>query len=95
MKDDFSIPFIEPVFKGDRFTCQQPHLPVQVLPDLIAYEAIIRATAKELYFSTHPDRTRLPKGFQERFKLSLTNIKSGSVVSILSREFESEQKEED
>lgn len=95
MKNGFSIPFIEPVFKGDRFASHQPHLPVQALPDVIAYEAIVRATAKELYFSAHVDKTRLPKGFQERFKLSLTEIKSGSVVSVLSREYESEQKEDD
>lgn len=93
MKNDFSIPFIEPVFKGNRFT--NHHLPVQAFPDLIAYETIIRAIAKELYFSSHKGKTRLPKGFQERFKLSLTDIEPGSVVSILSREFESEQKEDD
>jgi hypothetical protein len=95
MKADFSIPFIEPVFKGNRFTSDQPHLPVQAFPELIAYDAIIRATAKELYFSAHTDRTRLPKGFQERFKLILTDIQPGSVVSVLSRDFESEHKEED
>lgn len=93
MKNDFSVPFIAPVFKGDRFT--NHHLPVQAFPDFIAYEAIIRAIAKELYFSTHKGKTRLPKGFQERFKLSLTDIEPGSVVSVLSREFESEQKEDD
>jgi hypothetical protein len=84
MKNDFSVPFIAPVFKGDRFT--NHHLPVQ---------AIIRAIAKELYFSTHKGKMRLPKGFQERFKLSLTDIEPGSIVSVLSREFESEQKEDD
>ena len=93
MMSDFSIPFIEPVFKGDRFANHR--LPIQIFPDLMAYDAIIRAVAKELYFSSHKDRTRLPKGFQERFKLNLTDIQPGSVVSVLSREFESEQKEED
>ena len=91
--NNFSIPFIEPVFKGDRFANHR--LPVQVFPDLIAYDVIIRAIAKELYFSAHKDRTRIPKGFQERFKLNLTDIKPGSVVSVLSREFETEQNEND
>lgn len=95
MKSEFSTPFIEPVFKGDRFTSDKASFPVQVLPEIVAYEAIIRATAKELYFSAHVDRTRLPKGFQERFKLSLTDMKPGSLVSTLSREFDSEQKEAD
>ena len=93
MKNDFSRAFIEQVFKGDRFA--NHHLPIHALSNLIAYDALIRAIAKELYFSIYKNRTRLPKGFQERFKLSQTALHGGSVVSSLSREFESEQKEGD
>ena len=68
MKNNFSIPFIEPVFKGDRFT-RSPHLPVQAFPELIAYEAITRATAKELYFPL----TQKKHAFQKDFKNDLIN----------------------
>lgn len=90
-----NIPFIEPVFKGNRFASGQPHLPVEVLPEVIAYDNIIKAIAKELYFSSHTNRSRLPKGFQERFKLSMTVIKSGSVIPVLTREYERDQQKED
>lgn len=93
MKSNLSLPFIEPVFKGNRFANHR--LPVQILPEVTAYDALIRAIARELYFSTHKERTRLPRGFQERFKLDLTDIQSGSVVSVLSREFENEPEEHD
>lgn len=93
MKDTVIVPFIEPIFKGNRFVNHR--LPVLVLPDVTAYDTLVRAIAKELYLSSNKERKRLPRGFQERFKLNLTEIKSGSVVSVLSREYDSEPKSQD
>jgi hypothetical protein len=79
--------FIEPVLRGDRFS--DPSLPREILPDLDSYLNIVIAVAKEIYRSGHPKK-RLPKGFEERFKVRLIGIAAGSVVPQFHREYDQE-----
>jgi len=40
--------------------------------ELIGYRNLILECAKELWHKKHPDRERLPKGFEDGFELSST-----------------------
>ncbi len=78
--------FVEPILKGKRFA--DSSLPYELLPDLECYLKIISAVAKELYRKEHPGKTRLPRGFDERFKVRLTSLQAGSAVAVFSREYD-------
>lgn len=81
--------FIEPVFKGKRF--ENASMPHEILPDLEAYITIIIAIAKEIFKTNNPNKVRLPKGFDDRFKLNLTGIRPGSAIPVFQRDYEEEK----
>jgi hypothetical protein len=74
--------FVEATFKGPRFT--RPELPVDVLPELLAYKDLVVRVAKELYRARH-GRSRVPKGFDASFQLVLQEIREGSAIAALRR----------
>lgn len=78
---DEQVSFAELIFKGKRFDSQT--LPVDVLPELVHYKAIIQKLAGELWKEENPDRRRLPKGFASSFDMKLGEIKAGSAVAAL------------
>jgi hypothetical protein len=76
-------PFVSLIFEGHRF--KEAAMPLEALPELAAYRELVLAVAKALYQSAHPDRQRLPKGFEAGFRLVLDRVESGSAVPIVSR----------
>lgn len=77
MKTDFS----QPRFTGARF--DEHTLPVDVARDLAAYERLIVELAKCLYLQEHPERQRVPKGFEAGFRLDIERIDEGSAKPML------------
>lgn len=55
------------IFKGGRF--KDHGLDVDILPELVAYKAILVNVAKELWRRNNPDKGRLPANFEESFSL--------------------------
>lgn len=77
--------FIEPSFKGLRF--DRHTMPVETLAEIEAYAALVEAVAQDIYFQENSERTRLPKGFKNKFRLDLSTIKEGSAIPVLQREY--------
>jgi hypothetical protein len=75
--------FLTPVFRGGRF--EGASLPVDVLPDLAAYQDLLIELAKYLFLLREPSRKRVPKGFVESFQIGIRAIESGSTIPVLSR----------
>ena len=73
-------------FKGPRF--DDHGLDVDVLPDLLAYKTLLVETAKELWRRKHPDRRRLPKGFEDSLRLKFYQLEAGSTAIPLVRNIE-------
>lgn len=80
-------------FEGERFTGHA--LDVDCVQELIAYRNIILECAKELWKRKHPDRVRLPKRFEEDFRLQFDRIGDGSAVVPLQRIVPTDQGELD
>lgn len=80
------VPFVSLVFRGARF--QGAAMPLEALPELAAYRDLVLATARALYQARHPERQRLPKGFDSGLRLVLERLESGSTVPIISREID-------
>lgn len=80
-------------FDGERFSGHA--LDVDCVQELIAYRNIILACAKELWRRKHPDRVRLPKGFEDGFRLQFDRLDEGSAVVPLQRVVPTEQGEFD
>lgn len=78
-------PFLTLVFKGGRFE-NNGGMPVEALPELVAYRELVVAVARALWQENNPGRQRLPKGFEKSFKLQLERIGAGSVVPEVVRE---------
>lgn len=74
--------FIQPRFAGARFV--EHTLPLEVAKDLFAYEALVVDLAKHLYLQDHPERQRVPKGFDADFHLHLEKVDAGSSKPMLS-----------
>jgi hypothetical protein len=70
-------------FDGDRFSDHA--LDVDVTQELIAYKRLVLECAKELWRRRHPDRVRLPRGFEEGFSLTFSEIRRGSAAVPLKR----------
>lgn len=77
MKTEFS----QPRFTGKRF--DEHTLPIDVARDLAAYERFIIELAKHLYLAEHPERKRVPKGFESCFHLDIERIDKGSTKPML------------
>jgi hypothetical protein len=60
-------------------------MPLEALPELAAYRELVLAVAKVLFQVGHPDRQRLPKGFEAGFRLVLERVEPGSAIPVVSR----------
>ena len=70
-------------FDGERF--QGHALDVECTQELIAYRNLVLECAKALWRRKFPDRARLPKGFEEGFRLQFNRLEEGSAVVPLQR----------
>lgn len=80
-------------FEGRRF--EGHALDVECTQELIAYRLLILECAKELWRRKNPDRVRLPKGFEDGFRVQFDRIDDGSAVVPLRRVREAVQPELD
>lgn len=80
-------------FEGRRF--EGHALDVECTQELIAYRMLILECAKELWRRKNPDRVRLPKGFEDGFRVQFDRIDEGSAVVPLRRVREAVQPELD
>ena len=78
MKQDF----VQPRFTGERF--EEHTLPLEVVRDLIAYQDLIVELAKNLYLDAHPQRKRVPRGFESEYDLHLERVDEGSSKPLIS-----------
>lgn len=75
-------------FKGPSF--EDHGIELNVLTELIQYKRILIETAKELWRKRHPERERLPKGFEETVRIKFYEICASSAAVPLYREIEYE-----
>lgn len=68
-------------FRGQRF--EGHALDLTALGELSQFQKMVAETAKALWRAAHPDRERVPKGFQQRTRLCLRKIEEGSAVAPL------------
>lgn len=68
-------------YVGTRFT--RARLPIDVLSDLPAFRDLLVAFAKVEWREKHPDRKRVPKGFDKSLSFDLVSIEPGSAVPNL------------
>lgn len=68
-------------FKGERF--RDHALDLTALTELRQFQKIVAETAKALWRAANPDRERLPAHFEDRTRLCLRRIESGSAVAPL------------
>ncbi len=73
--------FVQPRFVGDRF--KEHTLPLDVTSDLHAYQTLVVELAKRLYLKEHPQRQRVPKGFEDSFELHIAKVDEGSAKPLL------------
>jgi hypothetical protein len=76
-------------FDGERFRGHA--LDVECTQELVAYRNLILECAKELWRRKHPGRVRLPKGFEDGFRVQFDRITEGSAVVPLTRIREEDQ----
>lgn len=70
-------------FVGPRF--EDHGLDLDVLPELTAYKTLLVETAKSLWRTQHPDRERLPKGFEASLSIKFYGLTAGSTGVPLKR----------
>lgn len=80
------VPFATLIFRGKRF--DGAAMPLEALPELAAYRDLVLAVAKQMFFEANRSRVRLPKGFGESFRLTLSRIEPGSAIPIVERELD-------
>ncbi len=68
-------------FKGTRFADRA--LDASALGEVQRYLRLVEETAKALWRAEHPDRTRLPPGFEESERAYLRRVQSGSAVAVI------------
>lgn len=76
-------------YVGRRFS--RARLPLDVLGDLPALRDLIAALAKQDFRLKHPDRKRVPQGFDKSISFALTSIKEGSAIPIFTLDHEAAQ----
>lgn len=81
MSTDLKV-FAAPVFRGGRFTDHT--IPIDVLPQLVAYRNLVREVAKTL-FRVRKGRIRVPAGFDTAFQLKLQQVEGDCAVPVLTR----------
>ena len=70
-------------FDGQRF--EDHSLDVECTQELIAYRILVLECAKELWRSRNLDRVRLPRGFEDGFRVQFDRLEPGSTVVPLRR----------
>jgi hypothetical protein len=89
VSDETSIELATLRFEGERFLGHA--LDVECTHELVVYRSIVLECAKELWRRKHPDRVRLPRGFEEGFRLEFDRVEDGSAIIPLRRMREREQ----
>jgi hypothetical protein len=93
MANEMTIEVASLRFEGKRF--DDHALDVECTQELIAYRTLVLECAKELWRRKNPGRVRLPKGFEDGFRLQFDRVEPGSVVVPLRRVREQAQGELD
>lgn len=68
--------FLSARFAGGRFDTHT--MPLEVLPDLASYRRLVVEVAKHLFKLHRGDRVRVPRGFEQSFKLAVSKVQGGS-----------------
>lgn len=66
---------------GGRF--DKKGFPVESLGEVAAYRDLLFAVSRDVYLRGHPERERVPRGFEEEFNLRLTDVREGSTIAGL------------
>jgi hypothetical protein len=66
---------------GGRF--DKKGFPVESLGEVAAYRDLLFAVSRDVYLKGHPERERVPRGFDEEFNLRLTDVREGSSIAGL------------
>jgi hypothetical protein len=93
MANEATIDLASLRFDGKRF--EGHALDVECTQELVAYRTLILECAKELWRRRNPGRVRLPKGFEDGFRVQFDRIEDGSAVVPLRRVREAAQAELD
>jgi hypothetical protein len=93
MNRDTTLELASLRFEGERFG--RHALDVECTQELVAYRNIVLECAKALWRRRNPGRVRLPKGFEDGFRLQFSEVLEGSAVVPLRRVQFSEQGELD
>ncbi len=83
MTTDNTVELASLRFYGKRF--EGHALDVECTQELIAYRTLVLECAKQLWRRRNPERTRLPKGFGEGFRLQFDRVVPGSAAVSLMR----------
>jgi len=83
MSNDTTIELTSLRFDGKRF--EDHALDVECTQELVSYRTLVLECAKKLWRRKNPDRVRLPRGFEEGFRLQFDRVAPGSAVIPLRR----------
>jgi hypothetical protein len=83
MAEETTIELATLRFEGARFRVHA--LDVECAHELLTYRTLVLKCAIELWRRKHPERIRLPSGFEERFRLHFDRVLDGSAVVPLRR----------
>ena len=79
--------FLRPRLVGRRF--DEHSLPLDILKDFAALEAMVIEVAKFQYRTANPNRERVPRGFTKGLELHLTAVEEGSAIPVIALTFAS------
>lgn len=77
--------FLKPRLIGTRF--DEHSVPLEFLKDFAALEEMIVEVAKWKFLQSHPDRSRVPRGFTNGLELHLTQVEDGSAIPVIALVF--------
>jgi hypothetical protein len=66
---------------GGRF--DKRGFPVDALGEVAAYRDLLFVVSRDVYLKDHPERERVPRGFEEELNLRLTDVREGSSIASL------------
>ncbi|MCY3770665.1 MAG: hypothetical protein OXG98_01380 [Gemmatimonadetes bacterium] len=75
------VEFLRPRLCGERF--EDGGIPLEVLKDLSVLEEMLKKVAKWRFLQDHPERQRIPKGFEDSIELKLSDVEAGSAVPVI------------
>lgn len=76
-----SVEFLRPRLHGPRF--DDGGIPLEFLGDIAALNELVVEVAKWRFLEDNPERQRSPRGFTDAASLKLTQLESGSTVSVI------------